>query len=93
MNHGFTAQAEATLLQLLRVRDSGIPANDSARTNLTAGLHLGYFFIPQLSMGAELRHQRWLSTPTPIKVAEDTLRDTSAVAIGLRAHFKVSDTI
>jgi hypothetical protein len=93
VSHGFTAQVEVTLLELLRVRGGGIPANDSTRTNLTAGLHLGYFFIPQLSIGAELRHQRWLSTPTPIKVARDTLRDNSTIAIGIRGHFKLSDTI
>jgi hypothetical protein len=93
VSHGFTAQAEVTLFQLFRVRGGGIPANDSTRTNLTAGLHLGYFFIPQLSVGAELRHQRWLSTPTPIKAAQSTLRDTSTVAIGIRGHFKLSDTI
>jgi hypothetical protein len=93
VNHGLTVQVEATLLELLRVRGDGNPANDSARTNFTAGLHIGYFFIPQLSAGAELRHQRWLSTPTPIKVDEDTLRDTSTFAIGLRAHFKLSETV
>jgi hypothetical protein len=94
VNHGLTVQVEATLLQLFRVKGDAIPANDSSRTNLTAGLHVGYFFIPELSAGAELRHQRWLSTPTPIKgPQEDTLRDTSTFAIGLRAHFKLSDTM
>jgi hypothetical protein len=90
---GFTAQVEVTLLQLFRVRGGGNPVNDSSRTNLTAGLHLGYFFIPQLSAGAELRHQRWLSTPTPIMVDEDTLRDTSTFAIGLRGHIKLGETM
>jgi hypothetical protein len=93
VNHGLTLQLEATVLELLRVKGDGNPANDSARTNLTAGLHAGYFFIPQLSAGAELRHQRWLSTPTPIRADEDTLRDTSTFAIGLRAHLKLSDTV
>jgi hypothetical protein len=94
VNHGFTAQVEVTLLQLLRVRGENHPAGaDSSRTNLTLGLHLGYFFIPQLSVGAELRHQRWLSTPASIMADEDTLRDNSTFAIGLRGHFKLSDTI
>ena len=103
VNHGFTAQVEMTLLQLIRVRGKNNPANaDSGRTNFTAGLHLGYFFIPQLSAGAELRHQRWLSTPSNIKAnpmlmrtqeMEDTLRDTTTFAIGLRAHLKLSDTM
>jgi hypothetical protein len=57
-------------------------------------LHLGYFFIPALSAGAELRYQRWLSTPLAIK-ADTTgkLRDTLTMAVGLRAHFKLSDTV
>jgi hypothetical protein len=94
VNHGFTAQAELTLLQLLRVRGESHPAGaDSSRTNLTMGLHLGYFFISQLSAGAELRHQRWLSTPASITADEDTLRDNSTVAIGLRAHFALNATI
>jgi len=94
VNHGFTAQVEVTLLQLLRVRGKGHSAGaDSSRTNLTMGLHLGYFFIPQLSAGAELRHQRWLSTPASITADEDTLRDNSTFAIGLRAHFKLGETI
>jgi hypothetical protein len=95
--HGLTVQAEATLLQLMRVRGSENAANkDSARTNFTAGLHVGYFFIPQLSVGAELRHQRWLSTPSTIKGAtmpytEDELRDNTTWALGLRGHFKFGD--
>jgi hypothetical protein len=94
VNHGFTAQVEVTLLQLLRVRGENHPAGaDSSRTNLTMGLHLGYFLIPQLSAGAELRHQRWLSTPASITADEDTLRGNSTFAIGLRAHFKLGETI
>jgi hypothetical protein len=102
VNHGFTAQIELTLLQLIRVRGGDNPANDDMRTNFTAGLHLGYFFIPQLSAGAELRHQRWLSTPSNIKAGgvmmrtqemEDTLRDTTTFAVGIRGHIKLNDTM
>ena len=102
VNHGFTAQVEVTLFELLRVRGKNNPANaDSARTNFTSGLHIGYFFIPQLSAGVELRHQRWLSTPSTIKAGvmmrtqetEDTLRDTTTFAIGIRGHIKLSDTM
>lgn len=98
--HGLTVQLEATLFELLRVRGGGTPPGaDSARTNLTTGLHVGYFVIPQLSFGAELRYQRWLSTPASIKstplVMRDTntLRDNLTMAIGVRAHFKLSETI
>jgi hypothetical protein len=85
---GFTAQAEATLLQLTRVRGS-VDQPDSSKTNLTMGLHVGYFLIPLLSLGAEIRHQRWLSTPKAV-AANSILRDTSTIAVGPRFHFQVS---
>jgi hypothetical protein len=90
VSHGFTVQAEATFFELGRVRGSA-KDTDETRTNLTMGLHVGYFFIPELSIGAELRHQRWLSTPAVVK-ANDAARDTTTVALGLRLHFKLSDT-
>jgi hypothetical protein len=86
---GFTAQAEATLFQLTRVRGSHDPTTDSSRTNLTMGLHVGYFLIPAISLGAEIRHQRWLSTPIAVK-ANGAARDTTTVAVGPRFHFQVS---
>jgi hypothetical protein len=97
--HNLTVQVEATLLELLRVRGedavngAGAPLNpDSSRTNFTAGLHVGYFVFPELSAAVELRHQRWVSTPTAIENdATDTLRDTTTVAVGPRLHFKVGD--
>lgn len=96
VSHGFTAQAEATLFQLTRVRAKNAPAPytdpDASRTNFTAGIHLGYFVVPMLSVGVELRHQRWLSTPTAIeKDTTGTLRDTTTVAFGPRFHFKLGE--
>jgi hypothetical protein len=85
---GFTAQAEATLYQLTRVRGS-VDQPDSSRTNLTMGLHAGYFLIPAISLGAEIRHQRWLSTPSTVK-ATPSSRDTTTIAVGPRFHFQVS---
>ena len=98
---GLTVQVEATLLQLLRVKGDGgaAPKNpDSSKTNLTMGLHVGYFVIPQLSIGAELRHQRFLSTPTAVKNDEASaaplgLRDQTTWAIGPRAHFKLGESV
>lgn len=90
--HRVTVQAEATLFQLFRVRGSGTaPATDSTRTNSTFGLHAGVFIIPQLSLGGELRYQRWLTTPTQIVMMKtvnipDANLDTMTVAIGPRAH-------
>jgi hypothetical protein len=93
VNHGFTAQVEVTLFELGRVRGKGTPPGaDSSRTNLTTGLHAGYFFIPQFSAGAELRYQRWLSTPALVK-ANSKARDNLTMAIGVRAHFKLSETV
>ena len=70
-------------------------STDSARTNSTVGLHAGYFIIPMLSLGGELRYQRWLTTPTPLSMGNkvnftDAAMDTVTVAIGPRAHFQVA---
>jgi hypothetical protein len=95
---GLTLQVEATLLQLIHVKgkaleDLATPAKEEAsRTNLTMGLHVGYFFIPQFSLGAELRHQRWLSTPAFVE-ADSSRRDTTTVAIGPRVHFKLGENV
>jgi hypothetical protein len=104
--HGFTAQVEATLLQLTRVKGdkknaAGVANNpDSSKTNFTAGLHVGYFVIPMLSLGGEIRHQRWLSTPKAVELDEADanmtkmgVRDTTTFAVGPRFHFKLSDSV
>ena len=89
---GFTAQVEATVLQLTRVKGDEPVVPDSSRTNFTTGLHLGYFVIPALSLAAELRHQRWLSTPKAIENdTTDTLRDNTTVELGPRLHIKIGD--
>ncbi|MBZ4416525.1 hypothetical protein [Myxococcus sp. RHSTA-1-4] len=87
---GFTAQVEATVLQLTRVRGEAVQ-QDKARTNFTSGLHLGYFVHPAVSLGGELRYQRWLSTPST--VTSEELRDNLTVAAGPRLHFKLSDSL
>jgi hypothetical protein len=90
--HGFTAQAEATVFRLQKVR--GPDTIDRYNTNMTMGLHLGYFIIPELSVGAELRHRRWLSTPAAVKNDKfDEVRDDTTFAIGPRLHFKLSDSM
>ena len=100
---GLTIQAEATLFQLLRVKGDAGPAPknpDSSKTNLTMGLHIGYFVIPELSIGAEIRHQRFLSTPAAVAADEALassaqlgLRDQTTWAIGPRAHFKLGESM
>ncbi|HVV49872.1 MAG TPA: hypothetical protein VHO06_09450 [Polyangia bacterium] len=92
-----TVQAEATLFESLRVHgdSAGAASTDAARTNSTMGLHLGYFVIPALSLGAELRYQRYLSTPTQLNATgmkvnlPDANLDTATVAIGPRGNFAI----
>ncbi len=84
--HKLTVQAEVTVLQLFRIRHDDIDT-DSARTNGTAGLHVGYFPLTWMSLGTELRYQRWLSTPAAV-TANATVRDTATFAIGPRFHVK-----
>jgi hypothetical protein len=87
---GFTAQLEATVLQLTRVRGEAV-SPDASKTNFTTGLHLGYFLHPAISVGGDLRYQRWLSTPKA--VTTDELRDNLTVAVGPRFHIKLSDKL
>ncbi len=84
-----TLQAEATVLQLFRVR--GPQAQDKRRTNFTAGLHLGHSFRPSLSAGAELRYQRWLTNAAPVRNNRQA-RETLTFAFGPRFHFKFGGT-
>lgn len=84
MTHGLTVQAEVTLLQFARIRGSLID-KDETRTNLTSGLHVGYAIVKPLTVSAELRYQRWLSTPAAV-VADDTKRDQMTVGVGLRTR-------
>jgi hypothetical protein len=91
---GFTAQAEVTLFQLWRVRNeicadgTSKCAAESSRTNATAGLHLGYFVLPILSLGGELRYQQWLKHAAMKAPA----RENVSIAVGPRFHFKISPT-
>ena len=94
VHDGLTVQAEATIFKLTRAR--GPETIDHTNTNFTTGLHVGYFVLPMLSLGVEIRHQRWLSTPNAVKA--DTLtdhasRDNTTFAVGPRLHFKLSDGI
>jgi hypothetical protein len=87
--YGFTAQVEATLFQLERVRGSAAQP-EASKTNLTAGFHAGYFFIPNLSFGAEVRYQRWLNAPIAVdKDKPGTSVDMVSLGFGPRLHFQV----
>lgn len=88
---GFTIQGELTYVQLMRVRSD---IGDKSRSILTSGLHVGYFLIPELSIGAEIRHMRFLSTPIVLEKAPTDerraeLRDNTTAAFGARGHFQL----
>jgi hypothetical protein len=87
--HGFTVQAEATVIQAWRVQGERAQL-DVAKTNFTTGLFAGYFVVPQLSVGLELDYQRFLSTPTAVRAAPPT-RDSLTAGGGIRAHLKLGD--
>jgi hypothetical protein len=63
--YGITIQVEATLFELLRVRGSSV-SPDSNVTNFTCGTFVGYYLVPPLSVGTELRYQRLLTTPAAV---------------------------
>ena len=86
---GLTVQVEITLLQLMRVRGEAAQ-REASKTNMTTGLHVGYFFLPELSLGGELRYQRWLNAPLAVEAdTTGATRDTLSVAVGPRAHIKL----
>jgi len=87
---GWTLQGEATLLQLWRVRGEEVQV-DEEKTNFTTGLHVGCFASKKLSLGGELRYQRWLSTPAAVE-AKPEARDTATAAFGPRLHLKTGET-
>src|SRR5206468_4326810 len=89
---GLTLQAEITVLQLTRVRGSAVQP-EASKTNFTSGFHVGYFLVPELSIGAELRYQRWLNAPVAVdKDTTQTLVDNATFAIGPRYHIKVGSS-
>jgi hypothetical protein len=89
---GYTVQAEVTLLELIRVRRSDLD-KDATRTNLTAAVHAGYFPIPQLSFGVELRYQYWIYNPTIWNGKDPTAVDNWTLGFGPRAHIKLSSAV
>jgi hypothetical protein len=97
LNHGLTAQVEATLLQYIRVRGAeGVGATDPFRTQAAVGLHLGYFIGSHFSLSGDLHYRRWLSHPTTLSAAtgarvavSDADMASTTIAVGPRVHFRV----
>ena len=84
---GWTVQAEATLLVLARVEGM----SDAAVANSTFGLHVGYFIVPEFSLGGELRHQQFVSNPAAYRTDPygEELRAQTSGSLGARLHFQV----
>ena len=99
VNHGFTAQVEVTLQELVRVRGAKSASSlDRFRTNAAVALHLGYFIGSHFSLGGDLRYERWLSHPTARNTATSERvpipeRDMDVVttAVGARVHFRLGE--
>lgn len=83
--YGFTVQGEVTLIQYFRTRGEENPKTaDAARTAGVVAMHIGYFFVPAFSVGADLRYQLWVRNPS---VPDDAVgRDNFTFAAGARAH-------
>ncbi len=91
MDHGFTALAECTVLELIRVRGEMVD-HDETRTNFTSGLHLGYTIEQYVTASVEVHYQRWLSTPASV-LANPALRDQATGQLGLRGNIPLSTKI
>ena len=90
---GFTAQVEATLFELERVRGS-VAQHEASKTNLTSGVHLGYFLLDLLSIGADLHYQRWLNAPIAVDQHKPgTSVDLLSVSVGPRLHFELAEGV
>lgn len=87
VDHGLTLQAEATLFELFRMRGEAVQS-DEYKTNFTTGAHVGYFLVSWLAASAELRYQRYLTTPAAVAM-NPAARDNLTVAAGLRFLFKL----
>jgi hypothetical protein len=88
---GLTLQAEATLFELVRV--TGAPTDpDASKTSLSMGADAGYFVIPELSVGVEVRDQSFLTTPAAVQAGK-TARSWVTAGAGVRAHLRLGEHV
>jgi hypothetical protein len=88
VDHGWTVQAEVTLFILSRVRGAQAQS-EAVKVNFTTGLFVGYFVVPKvLSLGLELRYQRWFLGPKSVDAAPATI-DNLSLAGGVRFHVPI----
>ena len=91
IDKGFTLQAEATALYLVRVRGESLD-KEPARTNFTSGVHAGYLIANLVNVGVEAHYQRWLSTPAAVQ-KDSSFRDQMTVGGGARVNVPLTDSI
>ncbi len=91
LGHGVTAQAEVTLLELIRTRGETVDL-EPTRTNLTAGLHVGYLIFDWLTASTELHVQRWLVPPAGA-LTRTALLEQATVGLGVRANIPLTDSV
>jgi hypothetical protein len=91
VRHGFTAQIGTTVWTAFRARGAAVQA-DAVKVNSTSFLGAGYFIIPALSVGAELREQCYLSTPAAVE-KDPASRENFSAAVGVRGHIKVAKDV
>lgn len=91
IDKGFTLQAEATILYLMRVRGEALD-KEPARTNFTSGVHAGYLIANLVNVGVEAHYQRWLSTPAAVS-RDSSFRDQMTVGGGARFNVPFGDSI
>lgn len=90
IDKGWTVQAEATVLQLFRVKGSKVDS-DERRTNFTSGLSVGYLIAGIANVSAEMHYQRWLSTPAAVQ-RDAAFRDQLSAGGGVRFNVPLSDS-
>ena len=91
VDHGVTAQVGAQLTTAFRARGDQVQS-DAYKVNSTYNLGVGYFLIPQLSLGAELRYQRYVSTPSSVE-KDPTARQNLSAGGGVRTHFAIAKSV
>jgi hypothetical protein len=88
---GVTAQADATIIPSVRIKGASIQP-DRYKANTTYGVFLGYFVVPELSLGAELRYQWYLVPPQSVEKDPSTRYNLTAAG-GVRFHLDVGDNV
>jgi hypothetical protein len=90
VDRGLTVQAEGTVLQLVRVRGGPPLETDKDRTNLTAGLHVGYSLLGgYLIPSVEARAQVWATTPAAVR-KDATKREQITYGVGVRSKLQIT---